>query len=256
MIRLRDVHKSYHRQGQAVEACAVHELTIANGEQVALVGRSGSGKTTLLHILAGILRPDRGQVEIAGTDLQALGEAERDRFRGLHIGMVYQTFNLLQPFSALENVLLGALFGRGAGHAARDRAVHLLERTGLGDRLHHRPSQLSVGQVQRVAICRALVNDPDLILMDEPLGNQDRQTGGQVLDLLLQIAREGGRTVVMVTHDPESASRMQRTVDLAALGRASGGCCRSACATSGSGSSRPRSRWRRSSSRPRSTRRS
>jgi putative ABC transport system ATP-binding protein len=221
MIRLRDVRKSYRQEGREVVACEVHALDVAAGEQVALVGRSGSGKTTLLHILAGILRPDQGTVEVAGTELGALGEGKRDRFRGRHIGMVYQTFNLLQPFTALENVLLGALFGRGAGHAARDRATHLLERTGLGDRLHHRPSQLSVGQVQRVAICRALVNDPELILMDEPLGNQDKQTGGQVLDLLLGLAREGGKTVVMVTHDPGSASRMQRTVDLASLRRAS-----------------------------------
>ncbi len=219
MIRLHDVRKSYRQGDHSVVACDVGELRIEAGEQVALVGRSGTGKTTLLHVLAGLLRPDTGAVEIAGTDIQALSEAGRDRFRGQHIGMVYQTFNLLQPFSALENVLLGALFGRGAGYAVKTRAVHLLERTGLGDRLHHRPSQLSVGQVQRVAICRALINDPELILMDEPLGNQDKQTGGQVLDLLLQLAHEGGKTVVMVTHDPESATRMQRTVDLADLRR-------------------------------------
>jgi putative ABC transport system ATP-binding protein len=131
--------------------------------------------------------------------------------------MVYQTFNLLQPFTALENVLLGALFGRGAGGDARARAESLLQKVGLGERMHHRPRELSVGQVQRVAICRALVNDPDLVLMDEPLGNQDKATGGQVLDLLLQIARDGNKTVVMVTHDPESATRMQRTVDLSTL---------------------------------------
>jgi ABC-type lipoprotein export system ATPase subunit len=217
MIRLRDVHKGYSQGDHDVVACAVDALEIGAGEQVALIGRSGSGKTTLLHILAGILRPDRGEVEVVGARIDRLSEAARDRHRGRHIGLVYQTFNLLQPFTALENVLLGALFGRGAGHAARDRAVHLLERTGLGDRLHHRPSQLSVGQVQRVAICRALVNDPDLILMDEPLGNQDKATGGQVLDVLLQIAAHGAKTVVMVTHDPESAKRMQRTVDLATL---------------------------------------
>jgi putative ABC transport system ATP-binding protein len=217
MIRLHDVRKSYRQGETMVEACAVSSLEIGRGEQVALMGRSGSGKTTLLHLLAGILRPDTGSVEIAGTRIDRLSEAHRDRFRGLHIGMVYQTFNLLQPFTALENVLLGALFGRGAGGAARARAVHLLERTGLADRMHHRPSQLSVGQVQRVAICRALVHDPDLVLMDEPLGNQDKTTGGQVLDMLLHIAAEGGKTVVMVTHDPESAARMQRTVDLAKL---------------------------------------
>lgn len=217
MIHLRSVEKSYSRGEQRVLACAVDRLDIAAGEQVALIGRSGTGKTTLLHILAGILRADRGEVEIAGARLDQLGEAARDRHRGQHIGMVYQTFNLLQPFTALENVLLGALFGRGAGHDAKRRAEALLEQVGLGDRMHHRPSQLSVGQVQRVAICRALVNDPELVLMDEPLGNQDRATGGQVLDLLLELAKRSGKTVVMVTHDPESAARMQRTVDLATL---------------------------------------
>lgn len=221
MIRLRSVQKSYPLGERRVVACEVGQLEVAAGEQVALVGRSGTGKTTLLHILAGILRPDAGEVEVAGARLDQLGEAARDRHRGRHIGMVYQTFNLLQPFTALENVLLGALFGRGAGHAARDRAHHLLEQVGLGERLHHRPNELSVGQVQRVAICRALINDPELILMDEPLGNQDRATGEQVLDLLLQMAAAGGKTVVMVTHDPESARRMQRTVDLATLRSAS-----------------------------------
>lgn len=217
MIHLRDVQKSYSRGEHAVLACAVDRLDIEAGEQVALIGRSGTGKTTLLHILAGILRADRGEVEIVGERLDRMGEAARDRHRGRHIGMVYQTFNLLQPFSALENVLMGALFGRGAGGDARLRAEALLQKVGLADRLHHRPSELSVGQVQRVAICRALINDPELVLMDEPLGNQDKATGGQVLDLMLQIATDDRKTVVMVTHDPESAERMQRTVDLATL---------------------------------------
>lgn len=217
MIRLASVHKSYRQGDHQVLACAVDRLEVAAGEQVALVGRSGTGKTTLLHILAGILRPDRGEVEVVGQRIDQLSESARDHHRGRHIGMVYQTFNLLQPFSALENVLLGALFGGGAGSDARARATHLLEQVGLGERMHHRPSELSVGQVQRVAICRALINDPELILMDEPLGNQDKTTGTQVLDVLLGMASDGGKTVVMVTHDPESAKRMQRTVDLETL---------------------------------------
>ena len=217
MIQLRDVRKSYSRGTESVLACAVDRLDIAAGEQVALIGRSGTGKTTVLHILAGILRPDQGSIEAVGRRLDQMSESARDRHRGRHIGMVYQTFNLLQPFTALENVLLGALFGRGAGSDSRARAEALLQQVGLGDRMHHRPRELSVGQVQRVAICRALVNDPELILMDEPLGNQDRATGGQVRDALLQLATRGKKTVVMVTHDPESAKRMQRTVDLATL---------------------------------------
>lgn len=223
MIHLRNVEKCYARGSESVLACAVDQLDIQKGEQVALVGRSGTGKTTLLHILAGILRPDCGEVEVAGARLDQLGESARDRHRGRHIGMVYQTFNLLQPFTALENVMLGALFGRGAGGDARARAESLLQKVGLGERMHHRPRELSVGQVQRVAICRALVNDPDLVLMDEPLGNQDKATGGQVLDLLLRIASDGNKTVVMVTHDPESATRMQRTVDLSTLRGAAAG---------------------------------
>jgi len=220
MIELRHVQKLYRQGDTELIACAVDALDIAAGEQVALVGRSGTGKTTLMHIIAGILRADAGSVKIRGVELERLSEGQRDRFRGQHIGMVYQTFNLLQPFTALENVLLAALFGRN-DRTAKLRAEALLERVGLQDRMHHRPSQLSVGQVQRVAICRALINDPELVLMDEPLGNQDKATGGQVLDLLLQMAREGNRTVVMVTHDPESASRMQRTIDLQGLRRAS-----------------------------------
>ena len=217
MIHLRDVQKSYSRGEQSVLACAVDRLDIEPGEQVALIGRSGTGKTTVLHILAGILRPDRGEIQVAGEQLDQMGEAARDRHRGRNIGMVYQTFNLLQPFTALENVLLGALFGCGAGGDAKERAESLLHKVGLGDRMQHRPGELSVGQVQRVAICRALINDPQLILMDEPLGNQDQATGGQVLDMMLQIASDDKKTVVMVTHDPGSAKRMQRTVDLASL---------------------------------------
>ncbi|GAB4140030.1 MAG: ABC transporter ATP-binding protein [Planctomycetota bacterium] len=219
MIHLRDVEKTYRQGDLCVEACSVGSLDVAPAEHVALVGRSGSGKTTLMHVIAGILRPDRGSVTVAGQDLALLGEGARDRFRGRHIGLVYQTFNLLQPFTALENVLLGALFGR-RDRKARARAEALLERVGLADRMRHRPAQLSIGQVQRVAICRALINDPELILMDEPLGNQDRETGGRVLDLLLEMAAEGGRTVVMVTHDPESARRMHRIVALEDLRRA------------------------------------
>lgn len=219
MIRVRDLEKSYRRGNETVVACHVAALDVARGEQLALIGRSGTGKSTVLNAIAGILRPDRGTIEVAGTEVSALGEAARDRFRARHIGMVFQTFNLLQPFTALENVMLGGVFA-GRGHA-RLRAEALLERVGLGDRKHHRPNELSVGQAQRVAICRALINDPEVILADEPLGNQDKDTGRDVLGLLLDMARDREATVVMVTHDPESAAMMQRTVDLAELRKAS-----------------------------------
>lgn len=221
MIEIRDLQKSYRRGEESVLACDVSELTIAAGECVALVGRSGCGKSTLLSMIAGMLRPDRGLLRVDGVELSGLSEAARDRFRAHRIGMVFQTFNLLQPFDALENVMLGAVFGKGGGSALRARATALLERVGLADRMHHRPNQLSVGQVQRVAICRALINEPPLILADEPLGNQDKSTGREVLAQLLELARASRCTVVMVTHDPESAAAMDRSVELAELRRAS-----------------------------------
>ena len=217
MIRIRDLEKSYRRGDESVVACAVAALDIADGEQVALIGRSGLGKSTLMNLIAGILLPDRGTIEVAGTRIDQLSEAQRDRFRARHIGMVFQTFNLLQPFTALENVLLGAVFSQGTGHGVEAQAKELLARVGLGERMHHRPNQLSVGQAQRVSICRALIHDPELILADEPLGNQDKTTGREVLAQLIALAREKNRTVLMVTHDPESAAAMQRTLDLAQL---------------------------------------
>ncbi len=222
MIRIRNLLKSYPSRDHSVTACQVDALDVTDGEQVALIGRSGLGKTTLLNCMAGITRPDRGTIEIDNIDIVKLSEGRRDLFRAEHLGMVFQTFNLLQPFSALENVVLGAVFGRKAKDGVEDRARDLLQRVGLGDRIDHKPSQLSVGQQQRVAMCRALVNDPKLILADEPLGNQDKQTGLEVLDILLEMVREGQRTLIMVTHDPDSAARMQRTVDLATLRKDTG----------------------------------
>jgi len=217
MITIRNLQKSYERAGERVVACDVGTLEVGAGDQVALVGRSGLGKTTMLNIIAGIALPDRGVVEVCGVNVPGLGEAARDRFRARHIGMVFQTLNLLLPFTAEENVLLGALFGGGDHRGSRERAQELLERVGLGDRLHHRPNQLSLGQAQRVAMCRALINRPEVILADEPLGNQDKATGRDVLQLLLELAAESQATVLMVTHDPGSAEQMQRTVDLAEL---------------------------------------
>ena len=220
MISIRDLTKTYARGREIVTACSIAALDVAAGEQVAVVGRSGASKSTLLHLLAGITVPDRGSIEVAGVAVHELGEGARDAFRAQHVGLVFQTLNLLQPFSALENVMLGAVFGRGVHRGSRERAEHLLERVGLADRRAHRPNQMSLGQAQRVAICRALINDPEVLLADEPLGSQDKATGRGVLELLLELAAEGGRTFVMVTHDPESAERLQRTVDLHDLRRA------------------------------------
>jgi ABC-type lipoprotein export system ATPase subunit len=217
MIRIRDLVKSYTRGDESVVACDVTKLDIKTGEQVALVGRSGCGKSTLLNLLAGMAIPDQGSIRVRDVELTQLSETGRDSFRAENMGMVFQTFNLLQPFTALENVTLGSVFGRGGGGQLKTRAAELLKQVGLGDRLHHRPNELSVGQSQRVAICRALINNPALILADEPLGNQDRETGREVLQLLLDIARAEKRTVVMVTHSPESAAQLDRTVEFSDL---------------------------------------
>jgi putative ABC transport system ATP-binding protein len=214
MIEIRDLLKSYQRGGDTVIACDVGELSVRRGEHLALVGESGLGKSTLLNIIAGLLLPDQGSVRVQDVEVTNLSEQARDRFRAENIGMVFQTFNLLQPFTALENVMLGAVFGKGHGEDLRGRSETLLERVGLGNRMDHRPNELSVGQAQRVAICRALINEPQVILADEPLGNQDKTTGREVLQLLLEMAREGERTVVMVTHDPDSAAQMERIVEL------------------------------------------
>ena len=217
MIRIRDLVKSYTRGDESVVACEVAKLDIKTGEQVALVGRSGCGKSTLLNLLAGMSIPDQGSIRIRDVEITQLSETGRDSFRAENMGMIFQTFNLLQPFTALENVTLGSVFGRGGGGQLKTRAAELLNQVGLGDRLHHRPNELSVGQSQRVAICRALINDPTLILADEPLGNQDRETGREVLQLLLDMARAEKRTVVMVTHSPESAAQLDRTVEFSDL---------------------------------------
>ena len=221
MIEVHDLKKTYRRGDDTIVACDVGELNIARGEHVALVGRSGLGKSTLLNIIAGLLLPDTGSIRVQDVEVTNLSERNRDRFRAEHIGMVFQTFNLLQPFTALENVMLGSIFGKGRGQGLRQRSEELLERVGLGDRMQHRPSELSVGQAQRVAISRALINEPQLILADEPLGNQDKETGREVLQQLLDMAKEGERTVLMVTHDPQSAAQMERTVELDDLRKAS-----------------------------------
>jgi putative ABC transport system ATP-binding protein len=184
---------------------------VETGEQVVVVGSSGCGKTTLLHIVAGILRPTSGHVLIDGWDTPLLSEAERDVFRARRIGYVFQTFNLLQGFTAYENVLLGMTFA--GGHHDRKRAKHLLERVGLGHRLHHKPSQLSVGEQQRVSVARSLANQPKLVLADEPTGALDSASGEVVFDLLRGIANED-RLVILATHNMELAGACDVVIGL------------------------------------------
>jgi ABC-type lipoprotein export system ATPase subunit len=218
MLALDRVKKSFIEPGGGrLPIVDIERFQVAAGEQMVLIGRSGSGKTTLLHMIAGISRPDEGSIRIDGTDITRLPEAGRDRFRADKIGYVFQTFNLLPAFSALENVLLGMSFASGKVHP--DRARHLLDRVGLGKRLSHKPAQLSVGEQQRVAVARALANQPKLLLADEPTANIDTRHQQQVIDLVRGTCREENVSLVLVTHTPEVAQQFERVENLEHLNR-------------------------------------
>ncbi|KAF0245729.1 MAG: antimicrobial peptide ABC transporter [Planctomycetota bacterium] len=221
LLEIRNLRKSYvSPEGEASPVIDIAEFRLAAGEHVALRGGSGSGKTTLLNLIAGILVPDSGEIVVEGENVAALSESKRDALRARKIGYIFQTFNLLQGFTALENVALGMLFGGGADGA---RARHLLERVGLGDRMNYRPRQLSVGQQQRVAIARAVANRPKLVLADEPTGNLDARNAAEALDLIREVCRESGAALLIVSHDPDVLGRFERQVDLAAINRAAAG---------------------------------
>ena len=213
VLTLRQLRKSYRESdGSLLDVIHINQLSLAHGDQVALVGQSGSGKSTLLNLIAGIQLPDTGEVLINDTDITKLPEAERDRFRAVNIGYIFQTFNLLQGFTALENVLLGQLFAHGSNGG--DRAVALLETVGLGKRLHHKPSALSIGEQQRVAIARALVNAPPLVLADEPTGSLDAKNGEAVLELMRRICADGKHALLLVTHDPQVMRSFESVIPL------------------------------------------
>lgn len=207
--------------GTAMPVLDVPSLDLEAGEQVALVGGSGTGKTTLLHCLAGIVLPDAGSVSIGGTDITTLAEADRDSFRGRHIGYVFQTHHLLPGLTARENVLLGMSFGGGKTDA--NRADELLDAVGLADRRDYLPRRLSVGQQQRVAVARSLANRPTLLLADEPTGSLDTNAASIVADLLRRLSAEANATLIVVTHDVAVAAGMPRTLQLADLNHATGG---------------------------------
>jgi len=188
-------------------------FTVKAGEAVALIGPSGCGKSTLLNLIAGLHRSDYGEVEVAGVELKSLSSAKLDHHRGTHCGMVFQTFHLLAPFTALENVSIGLRFGSRQSASIQDQAYYVLERVGLRDRLHARPNQLSVGEQQRVAIARAIVTNPSVILADEPTGSLDPQTAKEIFELLLEVSSEDKRTLIMATHDLSLAQQFPRTFD-------------------------------------------
>ncbi len=213
MLRMEGVSKRYNHRASTVTALRDANVKMNRGDYVSIVGPSGSGKSTLLLMLGGMLSPTGGRVYVDGTSLYDMTPNERATFRKKNIGFVFQTFNLVPYLTALENVQI-PLFLAGKNDAAqRDHATTLLERVGLGDRLDHKPSELSVGQQQRVALARVLANDPAVILADEPTGNLDPETGGQVIDFFDDLNKEG-RTIVMVTHDPRAAERAKTTLRL------------------------------------------
>jgi ABC-type lipoprotein export system ATPase subunit len=195
----------------------IPRLSVARGEHVALRGSSGSGKTTLLHLIAGLLQADRGRITVAGEEITSMSESARDRARARLLGYVFQSFNLLQGYTALENVMLGMLFGNGVDRA---RAEQLLERVGLAHRLNYRPSQLSIGQQQRVAVARALANRPKLVLADEPTGNLDQRHAGEALALIREVCRESQASLLLVSHDAHVLSAFERVDDLSIINRA------------------------------------
>lgn len=214
MLRLENVSKSYRHRGQQVTALDQANARIGKGDFVAVVGPSGSGKSTLLLMLGGMLSPSSGKVWLEDQSLYDLNTNGRARLRRQKVGFVFQTFNLVTYLTALENVQI-PLYLAGLDRTVQEaKANELLERVGLGDRIHHKPCELSVGQQQRVALARMLANDPAVILADEPTGNLDPETSRQAISFLEEVNREG-RTIVMVTHDPRAAERAKRTLRLA-----------------------------------------
>lgn len=218
ILQIKDLVKSFAQPGGgSLTVLDLPELQIDAGEQVALIGQSGGGKTTLLHLIAGLLVPDSGSIRLDGVELTRLSEQGRDRFRAGAIGYVFQTFNLLPAFSALENVRLGMTFGRGQHHVGRAR--ELLDRVGLADRADYKPNQLSVGQQQRVSIARALAGNPKLLLADEPTANVDPASAENVLELIRSTCHEEQVAMLMVTHDMNVASMFDRVEELDEINR-------------------------------------
>jgi ABC-type lipoprotein export system ATPase subunit len=212
LLEIKNLKKSFvSPDGGRHTVIDIQSFALAEKAQVALSGESGSGKTTFLNLIAGILKPDAGSITLAGREMSALSEAQRDRLRATSIGYIFQTFNLLQGYTCLENILLGMSFGPGVD---RTFALALLERVGLGNRLKHYPRQLSTGQQQRVAVARALANRPKLVLADEPTGNLDTKNSDAVLKMLRQSSRELNQTVLMITHNPEAAQIADRILHM------------------------------------------
>ena len=215
MIRLSNLVKSYSQGEKTEKIIDIKSLEIRQGEKIALMGESGSGKTTFLNLLSGLVRPDKGVIDINGVDVAGLSERDADQFRGAHIGYLFQSFFLLETFSALENVELGMLFG--VGKPKREVATEALKKVGLDNRLNYLPSKLSVGQQSRVALARAVVNKPSLVLADEPTGSLDVVNTAKVLDLLFSQVEQTNSTLICATHSQDLANEFDRTLTVGDL---------------------------------------
>lgn len=211
VIEVINVKKSYILGGMEVPILSNINLTVYEGEFLAIMGPSGSGKSTLMNLIGFLDRPTEGKIIIKGLNINELSDKEVARLRGLEIGFVFQTFNLIPRLTALENVELPTYANAREGVDTHKRAKELLDMVGLADRMHHKPGELSGGQSQRVAIARALINDPAILLADEPTGNLDSRTGCEILSMFTRL-NEDGRTIVMITHDPEIAKYADRVV--------------------------------------------
>ncbi len=214
MIQCRGVSKSYRKGSTTVTPLEKLDLDVPRGEFLALMGPSGSGKTTLLNLLSGIDSPTEGSLVIAGKELAKLSRRELTKWRATHVGYIFQLYHLVPVLTAFENVELPLLLDSMAKKERHARVEAALALVGLHDRMHHTPSELSGGQEQRVAIARALVANPSLLVADEPTGDLDRESAARILDLLQQLSREHGKTIVMVTHDPRAAEAADRTLHL------------------------------------------
>ncbi len=214
IVVIDELSKSYRRGTQKIPVLIGISLTVGEGEFLALMGPSGSGKTTLLNMIAGIDRPDSGRLIVGGVDIATLNESELSKWRGSNVGFIFQFYNLIPVLDALENVQLPLLLTSLSRHERREHAIAALEAVGLVDRMDHFPSELSGGQQQKVAIARAIVTDPLLIVADEPTGDLDKKSASDVLNLLWQLNEQFEKTIIMVTHDPRAAKKSKRILIL------------------------------------------
>jgi lipoprotein-releasing system ATP-binding protein len=214
LVEARGVHKRYELAARSLEVLRGVDLVLNRGDFVALRGASGAGKSTLLHLLGGLDSPNAGEVRLDGENLADLPPGALAHLRNMKVGFIFQAYHLLPELDALENVSLPARIARTSATAAERRGRELLERVGLKDRLAHRPTELSGGEQQRVAIARALINSPELILADEPTGNLDSHTGGEIIDLLCSLRAERNTTLIIATHDAQVAARAPRVIHL------------------------------------------